>query len=99
MDIALAHTGAVPFLIAGGPLLLISAGHAPRQPTAGPFAALGAVAIGWLAVFALAVSGRGVTNDYRHLGLANAAAARSDDRVALYSSFTQSIGFYSRRRC
>lgn len=89
-----------PYLIAGGPLVLVI-GWATRRvlDRRGAFAALGVVAVGWLMVFALAVSGRGAANEYRNLGLAVATlATRPDDRVALYGSFTQSIGYYSQRR-
>jgi hypothetical protein len=56
------------------------------------------LAVGWLAVFAVAVSGRDVANNYRNLAHSVRDLAGPNDRVALYGSFTQSIGFYSQRR-
>lgn len=92
--------GAVaPYLLAGGPLV-IATGWGMRRALAGgrSLAALAVLSVGWMAVFFLAVSGRGVANNYRDLGLAVRAAARPEDRVALFGSFTQGIGFYSARR-
>jgi 4-amino-4-deoxy-L-arabinose transferase-like glycosyltransferase len=88
-----------PYLLAGGPILL-AMGWGTRRVLAGgrPWGALAVLAVGWLIVFAVAVSGREVANNYRNLAHAVRDAAGPNDRVALYGSFTQSIGFYSRRR-
>jgi Aminoarabinose transferase C-terminal domain len=89
----------VPYLLAGGPVLMAT-GWCTRRALAGgrPLAALGVLAVGWFAVFAVAVAGRGAANDYRALGLAARAAMGPDDRLSLYGHFIQGIGFYSGRR-
>jgi 4-amino-4-deoxy-L-arabinose transferase-like glycosyltransferase len=88
-----------PYLIAGGPFLLATGWLMRRFLVGGrPLAALVALSIGWLGVFALAVAGRGAANDYKSLALAVRAAARPEDRVVLYGGFTQGIGFYAQRR-
>ena len=77
-----------PYLIAGGPVLLATGWCiAPRCAAGGRTRRCAALAVGWLAVFAVAVAGRGVANEYRALGLAARAAMRPDDRLALYGSF------------
>jgi 4-amino-4-deoxy-L-arabinose transferase-like glycosyltransferase len=88
-----------PYLIAGGPLLLAT-GWCTRRALAGgrSYAALAALSVGWLAIFAVAAAGRGVANQYKELGLALRAAATPEDRVAMYASFTHGIAFYAERR-
>jgi len=88
-----------PYLLVGGPILL-AMGWGTRRMLVGdrPWGALAVLAVGWLAVFAVAVSGRDVANNYRNLAHAVRDLAGPNDRVALYGSFTQSIGFYSQRR-
>ncbi len=88
-----------PYFLAGGPVLLVT-GWCIRAALQRRrlHLALAAVAIGWLAGFAVAVAGRGVANDYRSIGLAARAAMLPQDRLALYGNFVQSIGFYSTRR-
>ena len=102
LPLAIAHwrmPAVAPYLIAGGPLLMATGWCMRRMLDGGrPGAALAALAVGWSGVFAVAVAGRGVANDYRSLGLAVRAAARPEDRVALYGNFTQGIGHYSARR-
>jgi 4-amino-4-deoxy-L-arabinose transferase-like glycosyltransferase len=88
-----------PALLAGGPVLMAMGWSTRLFLNRGrPLAALVALSVGWLAVFAIAVAGRGIANNYRYLAQAVRAVAGPEDRVALYGSFTQSIGFYNARR-
>src|SRR6185369_6076844 len=88
-----------PALIAGGPILFAT-GWLMRRWLAQsrPFAAYAALAAGWFALLAVAMSGRLAANEYRALGVAARAAMRSDDRLAIYGSYVQSVPFYSGRR-
>ena len=61
-------------------------------------AALVALGAGWTLVFAIAVAGRGVANEYRPLGLAAGAAMAPNDRLALYRKYVQGMAFYAGRR-
>jgi hypothetical protein len=88
-----------PALIAGGPILFAT-GWLMRRWLAQsrPFAAYAALAAGWFALLAVAMGGRLAANEYRALGVAARAAMRSDDRLAIYGSYVQSVPFYSGRR-
>ncbi len=83
--------GALPMLLAGVATLHLLARRRPD-------AALVAFAAGWALVFAVAVSGRGVVNDYRSLALAARATLGPDDRLALYRNFVQGMVYYTGRR-
>ncbi len=88
-----------PYLIAGGVPLVATGWLTRRALQRGrPYAALAVLALGWCAVFAVAVSGRGVANDYRALGLAARAAMAPEDRLVLYRRLVHGIGFYAGRR-
>lgn len=88
-----------PRLVAGG-LVLAATGWVIGQFARSdrPYAALGALTLGWFALFMVVVSGRGAANDYSSLGLAARAAMRPDDRLAMYNHFTEGIPYYAQHR-
>lgn len=89
----------VPYLFAAAvPLALTGFATGRLLAARRPYAALVAFSAGWLLVFAVAVSGRGVANEYRSLGLAARAAARPGDRLVLYRNFVHSVLYYSGQR-
>jgi 4-amino-4-deoxy-L-arabinose transferase-like glycosyltransferase/peptidoglycan/xylan/chitin deacetylase (PgdA/CDA1 family) len=88
-----------PYLFAGGAVFAITGWLVRRVVCGGrPYAALAALAVGWLAVLAVAVTGRGLANNYRTLGLAARAAIGPEDRLATYNHFVEGIPFYAERR-
>jgi 4-amino-4-deoxy-L-arabinose transferase-like glycosyltransferase len=88
-----------PRLLVGGPLLLATGWLIRRElAKSRPYAALGVLAVGWLAFSAAAITAREAANDYRGLGLAARAAMQSADRLAMYNHYTQGIPFYAQRR-
>ena len=89
----------VPYLYAGA-LPLSLAGFATLRLLAArrPYAALIALAAGWMLIMVVAVAGRGVANEYRTLGLAARAAMQPGDRLVLYQNFVQSMVYNSGER-
>lgn len=89
----------VPYLFAGAAPLALTGWATLRLLGGGrPQAALVAFGAGWLLVFAVAVAGRGVANEYRALGLAAVANMRPGDRLVLYQNFVHSVLYASGRR-
>lgn len=89
----------VPYLFAGAvPLALTGVATLRLLARRRPHAALAAFAGGWMLVFAVAVAGRGVANEYRSLGRAARAAMRPGDRLVLFQNFVQSAVYYSGAR-
>lgn len=88
-----------PFLYAAGATLFV-VGVTMRRLCAmrRPYVALAALSAGWLALFAVAIAGRGLANEYRGVALAARTLMQSEDRLVLHRSMVQSIGFYTRRR-
>lgn len=88
-----------PFLLGGGMILALT-GLGMRAALVANRAdrALLAMIAGTLGFFALCMSGRGVVNQYRTLGLAVRRLVRPDDRLAQYAHYVQGITFYGRRR-
>lgn len=88
-----------PYLFIGGPLLVATGWLVRRRvQRARPYAAAATLAVGWFVVLAVAITGRGVANDYRSLGLAARAAMGPDDRIAMYNHVVDGIPLYAQRR-
>jgi 4-amino-4-deoxy-L-arabinose transferase-like glycosyltransferase len=88
-----------PRLVVGGLVLAATGwvlGRLARYDR--PYAALGALALGWFTLFIVVVSGRGAANDYSSLGVAARAAMGPDDRLAMYNHYTEGITYYAERR-
>lgn len=89
----------VPYLFAGALPVAFTGWATLRLLSRGrPQAALVAFGAGWLLMFAVAVAGRGVANEYKQLGLAARAAMRPGDRLVLYHNFVHSMVYYSQQR-
>ncbi len=61
-------------------------------------ASVAAVVLGMLVLQLIAISGRAVVAEYRHLGLTVRQQARPQDLVIVYNHYVQGIPFYARRR-
>jgi 4-amino-4-deoxy-L-arabinose transferase-like glycosyltransferase len=89
----------VPYLFAGAALLAVCGFATLRQLAAHrPYAALVAFAASWMLVLAVAISGRGIANEYSDLGHLARAEMRPGDRLVLYQNFVQSMVYNSGER-
>ena len=89
----------VPYLFAGAVPLAATGFMTLRLLGRGrPRAALVAFGAGWLLAFAVAVSGRGVANEYHALGRLARAEQRPGDRLVLMENFVHSALYGSGTR-
>jgi 4-amino-4-deoxy-L-arabinose transferase-like glycosyltransferase len=85
-----------PYLWAGGAVLLAAGWWMRRQRDTQRALATGMWAM--LALLSVAISGRGVTTSYRHLGLAIRTQVQPGDEVLIYRHYVQGIPLYTQRR-
>lgn len=102
LPLLLAHwrvRAVAPFLFAAALPMTLAGLLVARLAARGRLiAAVGALAAGWALIFAVALSGRGVANEYRALALAARAELRPDDRLVAYRKYVQGLPFYTGRR-